>query len=126
MTQTDHVATLSRREGGEVGKRRAKDGVLFVMKRLMEGPAYPRDLQRDFGFSCGTIRYHLNRLVKYELEKQLKDKRYAFIDYVDGRLWFRIQSAHETCKILKVYDLSTSLWARITWLQRLVYPRLTD
>jgi DNA-binding transcriptional ArsR family regulator len=85
MTQTDHVATLSRREGGEVGKRRAKDGVLFVMKRLMEGPAYPRDLQRDFGFSRGTIRYHLNRLVKYELAKQLKDKRYAFIEYVDGQ-----------------------------------------
>jgi len=80
MTQTDHVETLSGREGGEVGKRRAKDGVLFVMKRLMEGPAYPRDLQRDFGFSRGTIRYHLNRLVKYELAKQLKDKRYAFID----------------------------------------------
>jgi len=68
-----------------VGKRRAKDAVLFVVKRLMEGPAYPRDLQRDFGFSCGTMRYHLNRLVKYELAKQLKDKRYAFIDYMDGQ-----------------------------------------
>lgn len=34
MTQIDHVETLSRRECGEVGKRRAKDGVLFVMKRL--------------------------------------------------------------------------------------------
>jgi DNA-binding transcriptional ArsR family regulator len=85
MTQTDHMAALSRREYREVGKRRAKDGVLFVMKRLMEGPAYPRDLQRDFGFSRGTNRYHLNRLVKYELAKQLKDKRYAFIDYVDGQ-----------------------------------------
>ncbi|MDH5390732.1 MAG: ArsR family transcriptional regulator, partial [Candidatus Bathyarchaeota archaeon] len=60
MTQTDHMATLPRRESGEVGKRRAKDAVLFVMKRLMEGPAYPRDLQRDLGFSRGTIRYHLN------------------------------------------------------------------
>jgi len=79
------MATLSRRESGEVGKRRAKDAVLFVMKRLMEGPAYPRDLQRELGFSRGTIRYHLNRLVKYELAKQLKDKRYAFIDYVDGQ-----------------------------------------
>jgi len=65
------VAALSRRESGEVGKRRAKDAVLFVMKRLMEGSAYPRDLQRDFGFSRGTIRYHLNRLVKCELAKQL-------------------------------------------------------
>jgi DNA-binding MarR family transcriptional regulator len=55
------------------------------MKRLMEGPAHPRDLQRDLGFSRGTIRYHLNRLVKYELAKQLKDKRYAFIDYVDDQ-----------------------------------------
>ena len=55
------------------------------MKRLMEGPAYPRDLQRDLGFSRCTIRYHLNRLVKYELAKQLKDKRYAFIDYMDGQ-----------------------------------------
>jgi len=27
----------------------------------------------------------LNRLVKYELAKQLKDKRYTFIDYVDGQ-----------------------------------------
>ena len=79
------MATLSRHEYREVGKRRAKDGVLFVTKRLMEGPAYPRDLQRDFGFSRGTIRYHLNRLVKYEFAKQLKDKRYAFIDYVDGQ-----------------------------------------
>jgi len=79
------MAALSRLEGGEVGKRRAKDGVLFAMKGLMEGPAYPRDLQRDFGFSRGTIRYHLNRLVSYELAKQLKDKRYAFIDYVDGQ-----------------------------------------
>ena len=54
------------------------------MKRLMEGPAYPRDLHRDFGFSRGTNRYYLNRLVRYELAKQLKDKRYAFINYVDG------------------------------------------
>ena len=68
-----------------MGKRRAKDAVLSVTKRLMEGPAYPRDLQSDFGFSRGTIRYHLNRLVRYELAKQLKDKRYAFIDYVDGQ-----------------------------------------
>ena len=44
MTQTDHMETLSRREGGEVGKRPAKDAVLFVIKGLMEGPAYPRDL----------------------------------------------------------------------------------
>jgi len=85
MTQIDHVETLSRREGGEVGKRRAKDAVLFVVKRLMEGPAYPRDLHRELGFSRGTIRYHLNRLVKCELVKQLKDKRYAFIDYVGGQ-----------------------------------------
>jgi hypothetical protein len=85
MTQTDHMETLSRREYREVGKRRAKDAVLFVMKRLIEGPAYPRDLQRDFGFSRGTIMYHLNRLVKYDLAKQLKDKRYAFIDYMDGQ-----------------------------------------
>jgi hypothetical protein len=65
------MAALSRREYREVGKRRAKDAVLFVMKRLMEGPAYPRDLHKDFGFSRGTIRYHLNRLVKCELAKQL-------------------------------------------------------
>ena len=65
------MATLSRHEYREVGKRRAKDAVLFVIKRLMEGHAYPRDLQRDFGFSRGTIRYHLNRLVKCELAKQL-------------------------------------------------------
>ena len=69
------MAALSRREYREVGKRRAKDAVLSVIKRLMEGPAYPRDLHRDLGFSHGTIRYHLNRLVKYELAKQLKEQK---------------------------------------------------
>lgn len=42
-------------------------------------------MQRELGFSRGTIRYHLNRLLKYGLAKRLKDKRYAFIDYVDGQ-----------------------------------------
>jgi len=50
MTQTDHVATLSRREGGEVGKRRAKDAVLFVIKRLMEELAYPMRARIAGGF----------------------------------------------------------------------------
>ena len=75
----------SRHECGKVGKKRAKDAIIFVIKRLREGPAYPRDLQRELGFSRGTIRYHLNRLLKYGLAKQLSDKRYAFIDYVDGQ-----------------------------------------
>ena len=83
--QKTDVEILSRHEYGEVGKRRAKDGVLFIIKRLREGPAYPRDLQRELGFSRGTIRYHLNRLLKYGLAKRLSDKRYAFIDYVDGQ-----------------------------------------
>ncbi|MBE0512823.1 winged helix-turn-helix transcriptional regulator [Candidatus Bathyarchaeota archaeon] len=102
--QKTDVEILSRREGGEAGKRRAKDGVLFIMKRLIEGPVYPRDLRRELGFSRGTIMYHLNRLVKYELAKQLKDGRYAFIDYVDGQeqvieavcRWRRVAYRHPT------------------------------
>jgi hypothetical protein len=48
MTQTDHMAALSRREYREVGKRRAKDAVLFVMKRLMEELAYPMRARKSF------------------------------------------------------------------------------
>jgi len=79
------VKILSKYDRGKMGKKRAKDAIILIIKRLREGPAYPRDLQRELGFSRGTIRYNLNRLLKYGLAKRLSDKRYAFIDYVDGQ-----------------------------------------
>jgi len=65
-------------------KKRKKDAVCLIMKRLVEGPAYPRDLREELELSRSAITYHVGRLVKYKIAKKLRDNKYAFISYVDG------------------------------------------
>ena len=65
-------------------RKREKDVILRILKRLIESPAYPRELQNELGLSRSAVNYHLNRLIKHKIAKKLKDKRYAFVSYVDG------------------------------------------
>jgi DNA-binding transcriptional ArsR family regulator len=62
------------------GKRR-KDVDLRILKRLIDGPAYPRTLIAELEVTRNAVYYHLNRFAKYGIVKQLKDGRYAFVGY---------------------------------------------
>jgi len=66
-----------------LGKQK-RDAGLLVLKRLIKGPAYPRDLRKELKLSRNVVYYHISRFIKYGIAKKLKDKRYAFIDYVEG------------------------------------------
>jgi DNA-binding transcriptional ArsR family regulator len=65
-------------------RKREKDVVLLILKRLITGPAYPRELRNELRLSRSAVNYHLNRLMKHEIAKKLKDNRYAFVSYIDG------------------------------------------
>jgi DNA-binding transcriptional ArsR family regulator len=89
-----------------LGKRR-KDAGLLILKRLVGGPVYPRDLRKELGVSRNTVSYHLVRLARYGLVKKLKDNRYSFVNYVDSEeavtevikkwksIWFRYPTYSE-------------------------------
>ena len=64
--------------------KRERDAGLLILKRLVSGPAYPRDLRKELRLSKNTVSYHLLRLAKHRLIRKLKDKRYCFMTYVDG------------------------------------------
>jgi DNA-binding transcriptional ArsR family regulator len=65
-------------------RKRKRDAHLRIMRRLVKGPVYPRDLQKELKLSRGTVNHHLGLFLEHELAKKLKDKRYAFITYLDG------------------------------------------
>ena len=65
-----------------LGKKR--DAGLLVLKRLIKDPAYPRELRKELNLTRNTVNYHLSRFMKYGIAQKLKDRRYAFINYVDG------------------------------------------
>ena len=83
MTNGENLDRRSRGFGIK-RKKRAKNAVLLMIKRLIEGPGYPRDFQRELSLSRSTVKYHLRRLLQYGIAKRLRDRRYAFINYVDG------------------------------------------
>ncbi|MEM3752926.1 MAG: winged helix-turn-helix domain-containing protein [Candidatus Bathyarchaeia archaeon] len=69
---------LSKRFG-----KRKRDVDLRILKRLIESPAYPRELMKELGVTRNAIYYHINRFAKYGIVKKLRDNRYAFVGYFD-------------------------------------------
>ena len=65
------------------GKQK-RDAGLLVLRRLVKGPAYPRDLRKELKLSRNVVHYHISRFIKYGIVKKLRDRRYAFINYVEG------------------------------------------
>jgi DNA-binding transcriptional ArsR family regulator len=76
---------LEIRENKHVNKEKKtkRDALLRILKKLVDRPAYPRELQKDLSLTRSAVYYHVKRLVMYGLAKQLKDGRYAFINYFD-------------------------------------------
>jgi len=65
------------------GKQK-RDAGLLILRRLIKGPAYPRDLRKELKLPRNVVYYHISRFIKYGIVKKLKDRRYAFINYVEG------------------------------------------
>ena len=64
--------------------QRKRDSCLLILRSLIKKPSYPRELVKELRVSRNTVNYHLGRFVKYGIVRKLSDKRYAFINYVDG------------------------------------------
>lgn len=68
---------------GPTRKRRPNESLRMVIKAVREGPVYPKDLQKQLEMSDRVVDACLKRGAQLGIFRQLRDKRYAWVDYVE-------------------------------------------